>query len=673
MNQDEHFFQEIDDSLSDLFDAELNENELEAAYPIQNEIKKLSEHYSIISELDQGGMKKIKKALDLRAQRTVAFAQLKKESSAENIEQFLREARLTASLQHPNIITIYDIAIDEEGSPYFTMELLEGQTLKQHVQSNTNESILETFLKICDAIAYAHNRGILHLDLKPENIYIGSFGQVTVCDWGIARILNQDEDAEISDAPDPDILNHMTLQGQIKGTPGYMAPEQTKSYGHKDFKTDIYALGAILYFMISGKAPIQGEEVTTLIQKTQLGDIPQLHDRLLPKALKAILKKCLANKPDERYESVHQVQDDIHKYRQGFATLAEDASLWIHFRLMIKRHKKALSVFCFIIFIAALGTAVSLERIREERNLALAAEVKAEAEKEKAEFQKIEAEENLNRFIKATKENEVLRNDIIQLSHEIAQSDDLSGAKRKIAFLDEALKKEINNTKRNKIIRKKALLHFVIQEFNAANQEFEKLNNNGLQNKIHQISKDAAQLKSDKVGLSDQQLSDLLRNFSPGQSELINAMYQKHMEFIRDKGTPPTEYIPLAKTMIHFYNNIWDKDRLNNYELMIGDTVNLKGLPVNRFIIKEHDLNILKPLKFHSLDLSYTAFFEFIQIVDLNFSTINISGCRMNEITQKRIVMLKKSGIETVIYNPFFLKESEVTLLKDNFNTIEEK
>ena len=277
-NDCETFFSELNDSLTSYCHVDLetiSAEELATAFPIQQDLKQLHQPYEKIELIGEGGMKQIFSYRDLKSDRLVAMAKLRKEAGAEAVERFLREARLTASLQHPNIIPVYDLGLEGD-SPYFTMELLQGQGLDQllkksesnkELKSNTarEQELLAIFNKVCDAIAYSHSLGILHLDLKPENIHIGDFGEVYVCDWGIAKILNEDEEAAQTRDIDADILNHVTIEGQTKGTPGFMAPEQVQGYGDKDTRTDIYALGALLYCLMTGKPPIEAESLDELL------------------------------------------------------------------------------------------------------------------------------------------------------------------------------------------------------------------------------------------------------------------------------------------------------------------------------------------------------------------------------------------------------------------------
>ena len=200
-----------------------------------------------MEEIGSGAIKKIQRVLDLTSGRPVALATPKEGLSKEQIQYFLEEARLTASLEHPNIIQVYDLGFNQEGSPYFTMKLCSSKKLTDILKQKDTSlfQLLDIYLKICDAVDYAHNSGAIHRDLKPENILLGNFGEVLVCDWGSAQII-----------PGSNLENEV---GQLshpltKGTPGFMAPEQ-ESCIKPNISQDIFALGAILYNMLTREKP----------------------------------------------------------------------------------------------------------------------------------------------------------------------------------------------------------------------------------------------------------------------------------------------------------------------------------------------------------------------------------------------------------------------------------
>ena len=275
---------EFNDSLAQYFDrAHLYESselgrraevfEAVSSSSAVGEFAALEERYEDGGCINEGGLKRILECRDLATGRIVAKAVLKKAADAAAVEQFLREGRITASLQHPNIVPVYDIGLDGDLLPYFTMKLIEGDSLREIVgklrEGNrgycnryTLPVLVDIFLKICDAVAYAHSRGILHLDLKPDNIRVGEFGGVLVCDWGLARKIDAEELEQESDGRHLEGIEDagFTLDGEIKGTPGYMAPEQASgSTEERSKRTDIYALGAILYALLAQRTTGAGD------------------------------------------------------------------------------------------------------------------------------------------------------------------------------------------------------------------------------------------------------------------------------------------------------------------------------------------------------------------------------------------------------------------------------
>ena len=257
--------------LSNIFDDALDLRE-HSSCSLLRDLEMISEHYTDLEFYQQGGSKTVYKAFDERTGRQVAYAQLADDATEVQQDAFLREARINAMLQHPNIVPVYDIGT-KDGKAYFCMKFVEGfslakliESLKQDSQSLTITEILDIYLKVCDAIAYAHDRGVVHLDLKPDNIQIDDFGDLRVCDWGLAQILDGHDDVHYQ-MPDLEKysfsqvdLNCKTLDGYIKGSPGFMAPEQTGIYKHsKSVYTDTYSLTCILYALLTLEVPFLGK------------------------------------------------------------------------------------------------------------------------------------------------------------------------------------------------------------------------------------------------------------------------------------------------------------------------------------------------------------------------------------------------------------------------------
>ena len=278
--------------------------------PSLHSLKSVHQRYQSHQLIAAGGMKEIFKVTDARAKRELAMAMLRTDAPEDLYDPFIHEAWLTALLAHPNIITIHDIGVNPYGKPYFTMDLREGDSLAELIgklhagdpdalERYPREELLQIFLKICDAMAYAHSNEVLHLDLKPANIQIGEFGQVLVCDWGMGKVRGRKDRMELDrQLLNPDLLSSITLYGELKGTPGSMAPEQVLKQDDLDERTDVYGLGSILYSLLTFLRPISGTDTRELLQKTRDGEIvaPMLRapERTVPKALDAVVMKALA-------------------------------------------------------------------------------------------------------------------------------------------------------------------------------------------------------------------------------------------------------------------------------------------------------------------------------------------------------------------------------------------
>ena len=214
-------------------------------------------HLRIYPELGRGGMGRIHPATDRNLLRHVALKRLAKELVTEPFyrDGFVAEAQITGQLEHPNIVPVHELALDASGVPYFTMKLVQGAgfhhwLLDPNRPPGSTERIeegLEIFLKVCDAIAYAHHRGVIHRDLKPDNIIVADFGQVYVMDWGLAR-LSRTRPASGENA-------QMEAPGAV-GTPAYMSPEQARGIpSEMNERSDVFGLGAILYEILTGRTP----------------------------------------------------------------------------------------------------------------------------------------------------------------------------------------------------------------------------------------------------------------------------------------------------------------------------------------------------------------------------------------------------------------------------------
>jgi serine/threonine protein kinase len=272
---------------------------------------------------------------DRDTNRDVAMAIMSdfRDRDVRDLNRFVREARITATLEHPNIVPVYDIGIDASGSPYFTMQYLRGATLAvilKRLRDGDPETVaafplarlMRLYLRICNAVAFAHSKGICHFDLKPGNIHCGDFGEVQVIDWGLSGDIAAGE------------------KGQIKGTPGYMAPELIAGEGEPGKSADVYALGGILYALLTFDSPFAGLPQQEVLRRTLTGKLipPSLISHQIPPGLEAICLKAMALDPKERYQDASDIRRDINASLAGYASSAEDASAMRSFVLFLRRN-----------------------------------------------------------------------------------------------------------------------------------------------------------------------------------------------------------------------------------------------------------------------------------------------------------------------------------------------
>lgn len=671
---------------------DISEEDMTYAYPLQHDLSSEGPQYTEFEEIARGGVKKIIKVKDRKTDRSVAKAVLLDKSDRENIESFLREARLTSSLQHPNIIPIYDMGLEEDGSPYFIMEHLTGDTLADIVKKlSAGEPdykeryslsvLLDIFSRICDAIAYAHSQNIIHLDLKPENIHINNYGQVHVCDWGLGKILNSDSEPELYTSspdtrPDLNILNNMTLDSQLKGTPGFMAPEQATIGGHKDKQTDIFSLGAILFFILSYKIPIQGNTLDELIQNTKDGKINSIDKKDVPESLEAITLKALQKEARDRYPSVEELSRDLDKYRHGFATSAEDAGFLTQLRLLIKRHKTTAALITFFTLISLIAGVLAFQKIDQEKNQAVEARNHAQNQQKIAEQQQQKAEESLALYLNEKELTEKQDKDIDNLLFDIASSKFITNPKKRIEILEQGIKRVSDRKTRDVFAYKIAILNFVLQNFNQTNSYLNQLvNKKNINPKLMQACKKYAKMKTDEEWLTDKELADLINFLSHTQRYEIPSLFFYHMKGSDKQNRTPEGYWPLAKAMLTIVNNYWNTEPLDRELLKVegGYSLDLSGTRYR--IFKSHSqafgVNILEPLKLKELDLSHTPFFEFWQLGKLDLRKLNLNGCWIREISLSNLRSSKTRVIKELTIDSSLYSKKAMDSLKKHFNVID--
>ncbi|WP_411827879.1 serine/threonine protein kinase [Luteolibacter sp. AS25] len=348
---------------------ELDAEGLEILCPGYTGLAAVEKRYTDENLIGKGALKEIYRCYDRKTKRLVALARPRADLGPDCYDDFVQEAWLVSSLRHPNIIKVHDAGVDSDGRPFFTMDLKGNTTLKDLVkQSAGRREMLTIFLKICDAVAYAHSEKIIHRDLKPENIQCDSFGEVLVCDWGLGKSIGKTEAELLPDESAEWIANRsLTLHGEIKGSLGYMAPEQILKEMPVDERCDIFALGCLLHFILTGSAPFSGTKAEIFRKTTEYRhrSIRKLFPgENIPKGLEAVTLKAIAREPLQRYESVTLLQADIGRYLSGRTTSAERPSLFRRGRLFIRRNSTPFTIAMVAILIMSVTGVSFLNHLR---------------------------------------------------------------------------------------------------------------------------------------------------------------------------------------------------------------------------------------------------------------------------------------------------------------------
>ena len=308
--------------------------------PTDQEVEGSFGRYLITGELGRGGMGQVLLARDPNLRRNTALKTLlrSKKISRRRIARFITEAQVTAQLDHPNIMPVYEIGVLKESGLYFTMKAVRGITLQEVLRrirkrdplttsEYTQRRLLQIFLHVCMAIAYAHDRGVLHRDLKPANVMLGPFNEVLVMDWGLARVLRRDilmPSPDQDDEPEPGkpwtVLR--TRDGALVGTPGYMSPEQLECREERlDPKSDQFSLGAILYELVTHRHAFPGKTPAEVQWRMKHSGLVPPHKRSpgqnIPLELEEIILRAVAMDPVDRFESVLDLHHSVEAFLEG--------------------------------------------------------------------------------------------------------------------------------------------------------------------------------------------------------------------------------------------------------------------------------------------------------------------------------------------------------------------
>ncbi len=279
-----------------------------------------SDRYRRVRLLAAGGMGAIHVVQDGPMARTLALKVLHEylATQRDHTEMFLREARITGQLDHPNVVPVHDIGV-KDGHLYFTMKLVEGRTLLDWVRSRGAGrfpereelfDLIDVVIKVCDALAFAHDKGVLHCDIKPANVMVGEFGQVYLMDWGVARLLAEERHRDPAEEDEE----------RVVGTPSHMPSEQARGMP-LDERADVFAVGALLYHVLTGRAPFRGDSHVQVLAQAFLCRFPHpdhvLGSGVAPPALTRIVLRAMEADRENRHASILELKDDLLRFVRG--------------------------------------------------------------------------------------------------------------------------------------------------------------------------------------------------------------------------------------------------------------------------------------------------------------------------------------------------------------------
>ncbi len=328
----------------------------------------------------RGGLGQVYVARDLELGRQVALKEIlaEKADNPRLRSRFLLEAEISGNLEHPGIVPVYGLGTYADGRPFYAMRFIQGDSLKEAIAAYHAadpaldpassklrlRQLLGRFVDVCDAIAYAHSRGVLHRDLKPANIMLGGYGETLIIDWGLAKAVGHRDtasgDLETTLIPLSGDSHEPTVAGHLLGSPPYMSPEQAEGLlDHLGPATDVYGLGATLYSLLTGTAPIEGATVEEVLSKVKKGSIvpPRLVNAHVPRALEAVCLKALSLQPADRYPSARALADDVEHWLADEPVSALAEALVDRVRRWALRHRTVVSTAAAVLFLGIAGLA----------------------------------------------------------------------------------------------------------------------------------------------------------------------------------------------------------------------------------------------------------------------------------------------------------------------------
>lgn len=421
--------------------------------------------YRILRAHARGGLGEVYVAQDEELHREVALKEIQARHAHDETSRtrFVLEAEVTGALEHPGIVPVYGLGIYADGRPYYAMRFIQGETFQDaidrfhgkrrqgitHDQTEVAEQgshaaargesqastsyvstqslasgeravqfrkLLGPFISVCNAIAYAHSRGVLHRDLKPANVMLGKFGETLVVDWGLAKLLGRGERPQSGDEP---VLERPssgesspTQVGRAIGTPQYMSPEQAAGRLHElGPASDIYSLGATLYSLLTGQMPFNAPDVRTTLRRVSEGQFasPRAVYRQTPRPLEAICLKAMALKPEDRYTSARQLADDVEHWLAGEPVAAYPEPWTLRARRWMGRHRSLMSGLAAAVVVAVVTLTLATVLLQRANHELVASNRRETVAKQQSERSFHQAQQAVDDYLVRVSESRLLR------------------------------------------------------------------------------------------------------------------------------------------------------------------------------------------------------------------------------------------------------------------------